>query len=125
MVHHKNPSPLRLVFYTCALCSTASPLIYANIRLLINVVDRRLGTDKGLECNYPRFHSTYRPKFNMAPTKRAKSDREEAIQRAPEKRKQENESFDDLALEFGIVGQSIWILGHPEFRAKFAVLQPS
>ena len=37
----------------------------------------------------------------MAPTNRAKSDRE-AIQRALEKREQENTLFDDLALEFGI-----------------------
>ena len=49
-------------------------------------------------------HTTDRraPKFNMAPTNRAKSDRQEAIQRALEKREQENTPFDDLALEFGI-----------------------
>ena len=38
----------------------------------------------------------------MAPTNRAKSDREEAIQRVLKKREQENTLFDDLALEFGI-----------------------
>ena len=38
----------------------------------------------------------------MAPTNRAKGDREEAIQRALEKKEQENIPFDDLALEFGI-----------------------
>ena len=42
------------------------------------------------------------PKFNMAPTNRAKSDREKAIQRDLEKREQENRPFDDLTLEFGI-----------------------
>ena len=49
-------------------------------------------------------HTTDRrtPKFNIAPTNRAKSDQEEAIQRALEKREQENTPFDDLALEFGI-----------------------
>ena len=39
----------------------------------------------------------------MAPTNRAKSDREEAIQCALEKRDQENTPFDDLELEFGIL----------------------
>ena len=38
----------------------------------------------------------------MAPTNIAKSDREEAIQRALEKRGWENTPFDDLVLEFGI-----------------------
>ena len=42
------------------------------------------------------------PKTHTAPTNRAKSDQEEAIQRALEKRDHENTSFDDLALEFGI-----------------------
>ena len=40
------------------------------------------------------------PKFNMAPTNREKSYREEARQRALEKGEQENTHFYDLALEF-------------------------
>ena len=50
------------------------------------------------------FHTADRraPKFNVAPTNRAKSDREEAIQRDLEKREQENTPFDDMTLEFGI-----------------------
>ena len=43
------------------------------------------------------------PKLNMAPTNRAKSDREEAVQRALEEKEQENTPFDDLTLEFGIL----------------------
>ena len=78
-----------------------------------NVTDRDLETDRDMgrfvEPHTPvlsrlSLHTAGRgaPKFNMAPTNRAKSDREAAIQRDLEKRDQENTPFDDLTLEFGI-----------------------
>ena len=63
------------------------------------------------------------------PTNRTKSDREEAVQRALEKRGRENTPFDDLALEFGIPkttlynrfrGMTSWQKAHE----KYQVLSP-
>ena len=78
-----------------------------------NVTDRDLETDRDMErfvephtpaLSRLSLHTADRraPTFNMAPTNRAKSDREEAIQHDLEKREQENTPFDDLTLEFGI-----------------------
>ena len=83
------------------------------IRVTSNVTDRDLETDRDMErfvephtpaLSRLSLHTADRraPKFNMALTNRAKSDREEAIQRDLEKREQENTPFDDLTLEFGI-----------------------
>ena len=75
-----------------------------------NVTDRDSESDRDLEYvvepHNPAFsrHTPDRapPKIQMAPTNCTKSDREEAIQRALEKRGRENTPFDDLTLEFGI-----------------------
>ena len=77
--------------------------------------NRDLKTDRDpkhfVEPHNPAFsHNTpdrAAPKIHMAPTNRAKSDREEAIQCALEKRDQENTPFFDLELEFGILKSRI------------------
>ena len=66
----------------------------------------------------------------MAPTNRAKSDREEAVQRALEKRDQENTPFDDLELEFGILKTRIHncfreMKSRQKAHEKYQVLSPS
>ena len=66
----------------------------------------------------------------MAPTNRAKSDREETIQRALEKRDQENTPFDDLELEFGILKTRIYncfreMKSRQKAHEKYQVLSPS
>ena len=78
------------------------------------------------------FHTADRraPKFNMAPTNRAKSDREEAIQRDLEKREQENTPFDDLTLEFGIQKATPYnrfcgMKSHQKAHEDYQVLSPS
>ena len=66
----------------------------------------------------------------MAPTNSAKSDREEAIQRALEKRGRENTPFDDLALEFGIPKTTLYnrfrgMTSRQKAHEKYQVLSPS
>ena len=66
----------------------------------------------------------------MAPTNRAKSDREEEIQRDLEKREQENTSFDDLTLEFGIQKATLYnrfcgMKSRQEAHEDYQVLGPS
>ena len=97
------------------------------------VTDRDLESDRDLEHfvepHNPAFsrHNPDRapPKIHMAPTNSAKSDREEAIQRALEKRGRENKPFDDLALEFGIPktklfnrfrGMTSWQKAHKKYQ---------
>ena len=70
------------------------------------------------------------PRFNMAPTNRAKSDREGAIQRALEKREQENAPFDDLTLEFGIQKATLYnrfrgMKSRQKAHENYQVLSPS
>ena len=66
----------------------------------------------------------------MAPTNRAKSDREEAIQRALEKRVQGNTPFDDLTLEFGIQKATLYnrfrgMKSRQKAHENYQVLSPS
>ena len=66
----------------------------------------------------------------MAPTNRAKSDREEAIQRDLEKREQENTPFDDLTLEFGIQKATLYnrfcgMKSRQKAHEDYQVLSPS
>ena len=105
-----------------------------------NVTDRDLEMDRDLEYfvepHNPAFsrcfHHTFDrspPKFHMAPTNRTKSDREEAIQHALEKRGRENTPFDDLALEFGIPKTTLYncfrgMTSRQKAHEKYQVLSP-
>ena len=93
------------------------------------MTDRDLEMDRDLEhfveshnpaFSRPSHHTSDRapPKIHIAPTNRAKSDREEAIQRTLEKRDQENTSFDDLALEFGIPKTTLYCFRGVASRLK-------
>ena len=81
--------------------------------MIHNATDRDL--EHFVEPHNPAFSrpSRHTPdraphKIHMAPTNSVKSDREEAIQRALEKRGRENTPFDDLALEFGILKTTLF-----------------
>ena len=112
-----------------ALAMRPLPLIISNFLLCTNESDRDLETDRDMErfvephtpaLSRLSLHTADRraPKFNMAPTNRAKSDREEAIQRDLEKREQENTPFDELTGIWHSKGYAIQSLLWNEISSK-------